>query len=41
MDGVVDSGVSLNGDSSCGPDSGDHIQNQQVCRKIDKYLHLL
>ncbi|KAM7344260.1 guanine nucleotide exchange factor DBS isoform 6-T10 [Cochliomyia hominivorax] len=29
MDGVVDSGVSLNGDSSCGPDSGDHLQNQQ------------
>ncbi|XP_065368625.1 guanine nucleotide exchange factor DBS isoform X3 [Calliphora vicina] len=29
MDGVVDSGVSLNGDSSCGPDSVDHLQNQQ------------
>ncbi|XP_030369624.1 guanine nucleotide exchange factor DBS isoform X2 [Scaptodrosophila lebanonensis] len=29
MDGVVDSGVSLNGDASSSPDSGEHMQNQQ------------
>ncbi|KAH8413785.1 hypothetical protein KR222_008093 [Zaprionus bogoriensis] len=29
MDGVIDSGVSLNGDTGSSPDSGEHTQNQQ------------
>ncbi|KAL9912855.1 guanine nucleotide exchange factor DBS isoform 10-T12 [Glossina fuscipes fuscipes] len=29
MDGIVDAGISLNGDNTCNMDNGDHIQNQQ------------
>ncbi|XP_017865479.1 PREDICTED: uncharacterized protein LOC108615484 isoform X2 [Drosophila arizonae] len=29
MDGVIDSGVSLNGDTGSSPDNGEHLQNQQ------------
>ncbi|XP_023171660.2 guanine nucleotide exchange factor DBS isoform X6 [Drosophila hydei] len=42
MDGVIDSGVSLNGDSGSSPDNGEHLQNQQdaEARKL-KQGHVL
>lgn len=36
MDGVIDSGVSLNGDTSSCPDTNLHTQNQQVSKE---YIH--
>lgn len=36
MDGAVDSGVSLNGDTGSSPDSIEHMQNQQVSLVSEK-----
>lgn len=40
MDGVIDSGVSLNGDTGSSPDNGEHLQNQQVSQLLNyiKYM---
>lgn len=41
MDGVIDSGVSLNGDTSSCPDTNLHTQNQQVSKEYihKEYIH--
>lgn len=39
MDGVIDSGVSLNGDTSSCPDTNLHTQNQQVSKEYILYTH--